>query len=437
VRRDTGMIDRIDGRIAAIIAALVVQVAFFAPLRIYLKNIVDFPIGVGEVVLGLTVLSAILLAILYAAALRLPELVVPAVIWLALVAFLESTVFIGLAAHRPFDGQPIDWSQWARLSRVELAAIAAMLVAVVVWRRRLEIWRGIALSILLFGAMNVALAAVTQSHSLQLGTAGQTGSYYEGFARLSTERNVIHIVPDSSQGAMVWDILRSDPDRYGNIFDGFTLFTHAMGRYPSTYPSIPFFMTGVSPEPQGDFSFVQPFTWQQIQDTLKDRSIVRTLGQHGFRTFGYQVGNLYCVGFSACAGGMVFDGLPLELGGRTAAFLQLLDVTLFQTSPIVLRQIVYNNGQWRLRALRGHGERTYSAVLDEFVDRATADAPASTYSYIHLAGGHGPLQFDEQCAYVGIQPPTFDSQRRQVVCTLRQLERLIDTHTRRQVIHRH
>ncbi len=133
---------------------------------------------------------------------------------------------------------------------------------VVVWRRRQEVWYALAVSILAVRRARPRphddLVGAARSRS---GRQNRVASYYDGFARLSKERNVVHIVPDTTQGAMVLDIVRADPAHYAAAFDGFTFFTHAMGRFPSIYPSIPYFMTGVALEPEHDVSASHEITW--------------------------------------------------------------------------------------------------------------------------------------------------------------------------------
>ena len=119
-----------------------------------------------------------------------------------------------------------------------------MLVAA--WHRRLDVWHSVALFILLFQALSLGSALLLRRELIESHSVRQASSYFGGFHRLSRQRNVIHIVPDTTQGAMVQDLFQSDPARYSQIFDGFTLFSQAMGRYPSTYPSVSFYMTGQS-----------------------------------------------------------------------------------------------------------------------------------------------------------------------------------------------
>lgn len=423
-------IGRFDRRAGAIVSAFTLQGFFFAPLRVFLNNTNDFTVGLSHVLVALLLASATLLAVLYLAATVWPRVLLPAVTFLSLVSFLELTIFLGLAQHRPFDGQPIDWAPLGTLAAVELTVMTVVGLLVVVFRRHSEVWYSVSLSILLFHFLGLGHTVVSRPTALrQLLSNFQDQSYFADFYRLSRKRNVIHIVPDAAQGAMVYDIFQSDLKRYSEAFDGFTFFTQAMGRYPSTYPSVPFLMTGLSPDPEHDFSPSQAFTWEYVRRTLTDRSIVTTLATNGFKTFGFQFFRLFCVApYSACAAGDVFAGLPISAGGTGADVLKLQDVALFQATPIVIRQHIYDGGDWFLTGRSARkAQRTYSGVMDTFLAQMTTDSRAGSYNYFHVAGGHPPLQFDEHCNYTGAQEFSYANQRRQVACTLVQIERLIGT----------
>ncbi len=294
-------IGSIDWRAAAIASAFVLPVFFVAPLRAFVYNTADFSVGLSDVVAGLLRVCLPLLAVVYVAGRVWPRVVLPAVVALGVVAFLESTLFLSLAQHQPFDGRPINWSQWRALSVVELAAAIATGLLVAAWRRRLDVWYPVSLFILLFQALNLGSALFLRRDAIEAHGVRQAYSYFGGFHRLSSQRNVIHIVPDTTQGAMVQDLFESDPARYAQIFDGFTLFSQAMGRYPSTYPSVSYYMTGQSLDPDRDYTVSQPFRWDYIRKTLRDDSIVSTLALNGFRTFGFQCCSLYCVSGTAPA----------------------------------------------------------------------------------------------------------------------------------------
>ena len=95
------MIGRIDRRAAAIVSAFVLPVFFFAPLRVLLNNTTDFTVSLSHVLVALLLVSTTLLAVFYVAGTLWPRVLLPAVVFLSIVAFLDFTIFLGLARHGP------------------------------------------------------------------------------------------------------------------------------------------------------------------------------------------------------------------------------------------------------------------------------------------------------------------------------------------------
>ena len=427
------MMRRVDWRAIAIVSAFVLPVCFFTPLQIFLNNITEFSVNFAPLFLLFLLVSSGLIAVLCLAAGKLSsQIFLAAVTFLSTAAFIESGIFFGLAGHQPFDGSSIDWEPLRALSYVELAAILAIAILIAVFRHRQELFHSIALFILLFHGFGFLHATITRLDVIQQSVGSDEGGspYFSDYFRLSRERNVIHIVPDGTQGVLVHEILTADLDRYSEVFDGFTLFTHAAGRYPNTFPSVSFYMTGRAPDPARDVVPSQPYTWEYVQTTLRENSIVNTLAGNGFKAFGFQHGSdrYYCEGmYTACTSGSIFDGMPVQSGriANTAqAALELLDVALFRVAPLAIRPRIYNDEQWFLRRLANE-TRTYSGVLDLFIEKMTTDNRPGSYNYFHHPGGHPPIQFDENCNYVGTRKPNYENARAPVTCFLSQLERLI------------
>ena len=425
------MIRRVDWRAIAIVSAFVLQVCFFTPLQIFLNNVSEFSADFAQLLLLFLLVSSGLIAVLYLAAGKLSsQIFLAAVTFLSVVAFIESRIFFGLAGHQPFAGDMIDWEPLIALSYVELAAILARALLFAVFRRRQELFYSVSLFILLFHSFGFLHATITRWDAIQQSARSvqDTSPYFSDFYRLSRERNVIHIVPDNTQGALMHEILASDFDRYSEVFDGFTLFTRAAGRYPRTFAAISFFMTGLGPDPETDFVPSVPFTHQYNWTVLNEHSLVNTLAAHDFKAFGYQWRDSYCAGrYTACRAGDVFHGHTISPGkaahtGRIG--LDLLDIALFQVTPVLIRRYIHNDERWFLSQLATR-TRTYSAILDLFLENMTTDERPGSYNYFHVAGGHPPIQFDEHCNYVGTQKADHENTRAQVTCTLLQLERLV------------
>ena len=426
------MIRRVDWRAIAIVSAFVLQVCFFTPLQIFLNNVIEFSANFAQLLLLFLLVSSGLIAVLYLAAGKLSsQIFLAAVTFLSVVAFIESRIFFGLAGHQPFDGNLIDWEPLSALSYIELAAILALALLFAVFRRRQELFYSVSLFILLFHGFGFLHATITRWDGIQQSVGSDEGGspYFSDYFHLSKERNVIHIVADAAQGVLVHEILTSDLDRYSEVFDGFTLFSHAAGRYPSTFPSVSYYMTGRAPDPAQDFVPSQPYTWDYIHTTLREHSIVNTLAENNFKAFGFQYGSdLYCDGmYTACTSGRIFDGLPVH-SGRTAntakTAVELLDVALFQVAPLAIRPHIYNDEQWFLRRL-AYKTRTYSGILDQFLEKMTTDNRPGSYNYFHHPGGHPPIQFDENCNFVETRKSNYENTRAPVTCFLSQLESLV------------
>ena len=233
-------IARIDRGAAALVSAFVMPVFFFAPLRVFLNNTADFTVGLSHVLLALLLVSTTLLAVFYVAGTLWPRVLLPAVTFLSIVAFLEFTIFLDLARHAPFDGRPIDWAPLGTLANFELIVMTVVGLLVVVFRRHSEIWRSVSLSILLFHLLGLGHAVFTRPAALpQHQSNFQNKAYFADFYHLSRQRNVIHIVPDQTQGAMVYDIVH----RPEAILEDLTASLSSLRRwaaqyYPSVLPTL-------------------------------------------------------------------------------------------------------------------------------------------------------------------------------------------------------
>ncbi len=413
----------------------VLQFGFFAPLHVLIQNFGEFSVRFVDLLLIYTIISAGLIVLIkLAVGMVKGPILLSVLTFICSIGFLESRFALALAHHHPFNGQPINWNAVQWLSYTELGTILALAIVFIVIRKQVKLLSTVSVFILVFLMAGFVYEIFTHVNVLlptqQVRQADSR--YLDQFYRLSDKRNVIHIVPDQSQGAMLGDILMSDKTHYSAAFDGFTLFQQATGRYKSTYPSVVFYMTGESPEPDQDLVLEQPYTWQYIEQTLKDKSIVRLLSDHEFRTFGFQFHpGIFCKGpYTACTGTHeeVFAGVAVASPQRRVALAALttFDLALFQVSPIILREKVYAGGSWFLRKL-AKGAPSHSGILDLFTEKMVVDKNPGTYNYIHHAGAHAPLLFDRNCQYVGPQAIDWQHEREQSVCTLHQIEKMIQS----------
>lgn len=419
----------------AIVSTFVLQIFWFAPLQILIQNFGEFSVQFSDVLL-ISSLSSIGLIMLISLAVRMPgrPVLLAVLTFLSTVMFLESRFGITLARHQPFDGKPINWEAIQWLSWMELGTIFVLAIVIAAIHKRTQLLSTVSVFILFF--LVAGFVHTTLTHPGVMVSKRQVKQvdslYFDQFYRLSDQRNVIHIVPDQAQGAMLHDILTSDLQRYSRILDGFTLFTQATGGFKGTYPSVLFYMAGEAPEPAQDVVSNQPYTWDFIEEGLRESSIVTVLSKNDFRTFGFQFHpGIFCKGpYTACTGthDEVFAGVAVSSPDRRVklAVLTVLDMAFFQMTPIILREHIYDDGRWFVRNL-ANGAVTHSGVLDFLTENITVDNSPGTYNYIHHAGAHAPLLFDSNCQYMGPRSIDWQHQREQVTCTLVQLEKLIQS----------
>ena len=422
-----------DFSIILIVSAFVLQIFFFAPLQVLAQNFGEFSVLFTDVLLSLLLISVILIVSL-AYILRLLNLPVllSLLTLLSVIGFIESRFLLSFARHNPFDGKLIDWGALGWLSYMELGVFVVLGVLFIIIRKRTELLSAMSLFILLFLTVGLVHGVYTNYGSLKPNPQNdaRTSLYLDQFYKLSTNRNVIHIVPDQAQGALLYEILTSDLEHYSEAFDGFTFFTQAIGRYKSTYPSVVYYMTGEAPESAADIVKYQPFSWDYVEKTLKEHSIVTLLAENGFNTFGFQFHpGIFCKGpYAACTGthDEVFAGIAANSPKRKLALtvLTAVDLGLFQMTPVVVRQRVYDDGRWFVRRLLT-GDVSHSGILDVFTEKMQVGANPDSYNYFHHAGAHAPLLFDRNCKYVGPQPVDYAHEGEQVRCTLIQLEEMI------------
>lgn len=419
--------------VALIVSTLVLQVFFFAPMHVVAQNIGEFPVPFTDILSVHLALSFALILVVFLVV-RVIELhiVTAALTFFSLIAFLESWFFYRLASHNPFSEEVVDWQALEWLSNVELGVVLLVGVLFVVLRKRIQLLARLSAGILGLLTMGFAYDTFSKLDTLlpTQQAAVKNAPYLDHFYRLSRERNVIHIVPDQAQGAMLYDILAADYEHYSQIFEGFTLFRQAVGGFEDSYPGVVFNMSGESPEPEFDLVENQPFTRQYIEEVLNERSILTALSQKSFKTFGFQFNpEVFCRGpYTACTGSQeqVFTGVPLnDPKWRLAvAVVTSWDLALFQTTPIKLRAQIYDDGHWFARKLAAFGS-SRSGVIDVFTQRMQVEENPGTYNYFHHAGARAPLLFDRNCKLVGSRAVNSYTRGEQLRCMLKQLDEMI------------
>jgi len=420
--------------VALIVSTLVMQVFFFAPMHVVSQDFGEFRVPFASILVGYLALTVVLIIIVFLVV-RIVELhiITAALTYFSLIAFLESWFLYRFARHHPFSDIAVDWQSLQWLSNIEIGVSLGTGVLLVLLRKRIWLLARLSLFILVMLVMGFVYDTVSNLDALlpEQQAVKENARYLDHFYRLSSKRNVIHVVADEAQGAMMTEILATDYQQYSQVFDGFTLFRQAVGRFENSYPSVVFNMSGESPDPEFDLVKNQPFTRDYVEEVMRERSILTVLSQNSFKTFGFQFDpEIFCKApYTACIGSreQVFTGVPLnDPKWRLAvAIVTSWEVALFQTTPIKLRARIHDEGRWFARKLAAFGG-SRSGVIDVFTRRVEVEDNPGTYNYFHHAGARAPLLFDRTCKLVGSRAINSYTRGEQLRCMLKQLGGMIE-----------
>ena len=255
--------------------------------------------------------------------------------------------------------------------------------------------------------------------------------------KLSSTRNLIHIVLDTFPSRMFVDILDADRPAFDRDWPGFTFFANHLGAHRTTLGSMPAMLSGVA------FRNEMPFR----EYVARHPSVFHVLGKHGYRlrSLATRRHNYLNPSFSGADAAIRYD-IPTPYGGYRdyvdVAAAQLLDLSLFRHAPHAVKPNIYRDRQWffqqRIRdaAVPAATSRPFghAAFLREFANRVTQDDDAPVYTLLHLITPHFPVETDADCAYAPKPAPTlevedFANQARCALLAVRTLlQRLRDLH---------
>ncbi len=239
----------------------------------------------------------------------------------------------------------------------------------------------------------------------------------------SSVSNLVHLLPDGFQGDTVRQVLAENP-RLAARFEGFTLFTDHLGRYPGTAPSLYSMLTGkVFPLEKGfDYSWVGPET--------RELSYQAELARSGFQVDLVPISNYICPenvsschprpfknrGFSQAEGRQFF---PFTASAG--------DLTLFRLSPLFLKEKIYDRGYWLLSDIAtDEGSPKPDPILREWTENLHVVDDRPVYKWYHYIGTHVPPRWDASCDLRRHLEPVRDNYLAQAHCILNGIADFID-----------
>ena len=371
--------------------------AFATPLFIALHNIDGIALQPGTVaVYG--ALAALLLSLLSWLAVRpcTPNARSLAAFFFLSLAFLiaiQGNWIHDLHKFGVFDGRPVnfrarsaifwlDWLAWLTLGAGLFWSISRI--------TRIPAWLP-ALPVLSFCLLLLPALLHPPQAGLELVDDEEVHPSVYAF---SSSSNLVHLLPDGFQGDTVRQALEEDPG-LASRFEGFTLFTDHLGRYPGTAPSLYSMLTGKPfPLERGfDFSWVGPET--------RELSYQSELVRAGYQVDLVPISNYICPENASSCHPRPFKnhGFSHQRASTLSHSLLLLaDLTLFRLSPLYLKEKIYDRGYWLLSDIATDGDSPKpDPILREWTENLHVVADRPVYKWYHYIGTHVPPHWDASC----------------------------------------
>lgn len=370
---------------------------FFGTLNIYLGNIDEFEVGYLDIA-RLYLLPAILALLLLVIAGflfrdRAWKRYTSFLLGVGILLWVQGTFLMW--DYGVLDARGIDWEPLGRFAWLDIFVWLSVLVAFVVFGIRLA--RGVVLTSWVLIAVQ-AVSLVWLAHSLQdeiLTKSFQQGNRPpEAIFRYSSSRNVLHIVLDSFQTDIFWELVQEE--NLKEDLEGFVLFWDNAGVSPYTSFSMPTVFSGRVYDGLTD---EQAYYLSAMKNGFQNRLFnegytVNLVPQMSMRESPYT--NYYDAQ-------SVYEGSRSELVRRNAAV--LLDIALFRQVPHLLRKRVYNENNWFVTAWTVDPSSSLSfrqkVFFRDYIENLNVGEEKPAYHFLHLWPPHPPYVTNEDGSYAG------------------------------------
>jgi hypothetical protein len=240
---------------------------------------------------------------------------------------------------------------------------------------------------------------------------------FDNLAHFSTSQNIVHILLDELQTDVIEQVL-SDKPALSEDFDGFTFFPNTSSVYPYTEMSLPAILSGKTYDNSSSKS-------RYLDESINDNQFITALDSADY-SIKLHLHPAYCNEkyFTHCT---VIPGISVRL-----AALDLVDLGFFRSSPIFLKQAIYNNGNGVIKAFFSFDNYSASqpgigyVLFDEFNNNFKVDDIPPVYTFYQSLITHSPMVLDSECSVSDENMPLeIVYMKRQAECALKQVGRFL------------
>jgi len=401
---------------------IVFNILLFGPFIIYQGNINEFVVPLSSILNFFLLPAFILVFVLITIGFLLPkkshQRYISILFILGILTWLQGNILVW--KYGLLDDQGINWSNNVWRGWADVTFWAVLLIMAFLLYKQIYKIAGFA-SIVLLSLLFVSLV-FTSIQKPEMWEAKEAFSLPtippEEIFEFSSKQNIIHFILDGFQTDLFQDIISEDIDHYSTSLQGFTFFKENTGSFPTTYMSIPAFLSGQiykNDIPMKRF----------VNRVIKGRTITNVMYDMGYE-LDYVAGAL----FSKNAQYSNRYKIALPYGGTKQQIVKvnsalILDLILFRHAPHFLKRVIYNNQQWLIQRLlvpKYSNLRlryfSHEAFLDNLISYMSVSRSKPVYKYIHLMTTHPPVVINNECEYIEGIPFSRENMKIQCKCAL-------------------
>ncbi len=391
-------------------------ICFFGPFDIYTANADEFRFPLVSFIwynlLTALAVAAILTAVLLPLRGRVFDVVYAILFWLTLMLFIQGNYLnFGITALSG-DGMGDDGKDIGALilnTAIWLIVGAGCVSAVLFLRPAMREWIptvGVIAMVTVIGMQTIPFAinslagdiwSRNTSMTIHGGESKNQFLSYKNMEKVSSKKNIIYFVIDRFDMIYYEEHAKKECPELFEELDGFVYFDDMVSLYPRTYPAIPYLLTGR----EHDF---HDNRIDYLQDSYRDSEFLNTLKENNYNIniytdiyYGYhgipEMQNYICNDSSA-------DTFSIQNKGSLS--LNMTQISLFRYLPHAAKELAGNvsTADFSKYFVYNSEHPQYTSDMRDaysYLNKhpMTTFDNANNFTFIHLAGCHLPVPYDE------------------------------------------